>query len=157
MKRKNRAASASATSPEVKKKKVVGENDPEASTTASKMVDFTSPKRVVETLLAVANLESFFSETWEKKPHFVKRENADFYGSLFSKKDFDALLKKEEIQFIEDVNLSRYVEGKTELLNEEGSRVSLKHIKANGVSVQFHQPDRFKVCILLYIDCKNTF
>ena len=45
----------------------------------------------------------------------------------------------------EDMSLLRYAEGKTELLNESG-RVNLKHIKAAGVSVQFHQPDRFKVC-----------
>ena len=93
----------------------------------------------------MTDLENFFEETWEKKPHFVKRENADFYGALFSKKDVESLLKKEEIQFTEDVSLSRYVEGKTEPLNEEG-RVNLKHIKAAGVAVQFHQPDRFKVC-----------
>ena len=151
MKRKGRAASASASSPEGKKTKVGGENDPETSTTASRMVDFTTPKRVAETLLAVADLETFFTETWEKKPYFVKRANTDFYGALFSKKDLEAILKKEEIHFIEDINLSRYVEGKTELLNEEGSRINSKHIKATGVSVQFHQPDRFKVCVPLYI------
>lgn len=144
MKRKGRAASASASSPEGKKTKVGGENDPETSTTDSRMVDFTTPKRVAETLLAVADLETFFTETWEKKPYLVKRANTDFYGALFSKKDLEAILKKEEINFIEDINLSRYVEGKTELLNEEGSRINSKHIKATGVSVQFHQPDRFK-------------
>ena len=151
MKRKGRAASASATSPDGKKTKVEGENDPETSTTVIRVLDFSSPKKVAETLLAVANLETFFAETWEKKPYFVKRENTDFYGPLFSRKDLEAVLKKEEIQFIEDLNLSRYVEGKTELLNEEGSRVNSKHIKANGVAVQFHQPDRFKVCVPLNI------
>lgn len=150
MKRKNRAASASATSPEGKKKKVVSGKKADASTTASETIDFTSPERVVESLLAVTELKSFFDDNWEKKPHFVKRENGDFYGSLFTKKDLESLLKKEEIQFIEDVSVSRYVEGKTELVNEEGSRVNLKHIKANGVAVQFHQPDRFKVCAFFY-------
>ena len=153
MKRKNRAASASASPPEGKKKKVASssENDPEPSTSSTKSVDYTSPGRVVESLLAVTDLESFFDETWEKKPHFVKRDNADFYGALFTKKDLEVLLKKEEIQFIEDVSLSRYVEGKTELLNEEGSRVNLKDIKAAGVTVQFQQPDRFKVCTFCMI------
>ena len=145
MKRKNRAASASTTPPEGKKKKVTSESDPESSTSATKAIDYSSSTRVVESLLAVTDLENFFEETWEKKPHFVKREKADFYGSLFSKKDLESLLKKEEIQFNEDVSLSRFVEGKTELLNEEG-RVNLKHTKAAGVAVQFHQPDRFKVC-----------
>lgn len=145
MKRKNRAASSSTTPPEGKKKKVTSVNDPESSTSATKAIDYTSTIRVVESLLAVNDLESFFEDTWEKKPHFVTRENADFYGTLFLKKDLEGLLKKEEIRFIEDVSLSRYVEGKTELLNEEG-RVNLKHIKAAGVAVQFHQPDRFKVC-----------
>ena len=149
MKRKNRNPSASTTSPDGKKKKVASENAGEPSTAATKFIDFTSPKRVVESLLSSTNLESFFDEHWEKKPHFVKRENADFYGSLFSKKDLEAVLKKEEIQFIEDVCVSRYAEGKTELLNEDG-RVNLKHIKASGVAVQFNQPDRFKVCIDLY-------
>ena len=145
MKRKNRAASSSTTPPEGKKKKVTSTNDPESSTSATKAIDYTSSTRVVESLLAVNDLESFFEETWEKKPYFVTRENGDFYGSLLSKKDLESLLKKEEIQFIEDVSLSRYVEGKTELLNEEG-RVNLKHIKAAGVAIQLHQPDRFKVC-----------
>lgn len=156
MKRKNRGASASASPPEGKKKKVGSENDPESSTSATKAIDYTSPERVVESLLAVTELGSFFDETWEKKPHFVKRENDDFYGSLFSKKDLEALLKKEKIQFIEDASLSRYVEGKTELLNEEGSRVNLKDIKAAGVAVQFHQPDRFKVCTFFTKKCIIT-
>lgn len=155
MKRKNRAASATASPPEGKKKKVAGENDPESSTSATKAIDYTSPERVVESLLAVTDLASFFDETWEKKPHFVKRENADFYGSLFSKKDLEAVLKKEKIQFIEDVSLSRYVDGKTELLNEEGSRVNLKDIKAAGVTVQLHQPDRFKVCTFYENTCRE--
>lgn len=145
MKRKNRAASASTTPPEGKKKKVTSANDPESSTSAAEAIDYTSSQRVVESLLGVVDLESFFEETWEKKPHFVKREKGDFYGSLFSKKDLESVLKKEELQFNEDISLSRYVEGKTELLNEEG-RVNLKHIKAAGVVVHFHQPDRFKVC-----------
>lgn len=144
MKRKTRNPSAS-TSPDGKKKKVASENAGEPSTAAPKSIDFNSPQRVVESLLSVTNLDSFFDEHWEKKPLFVKRENADFYDALFLKKDLEAILKKEEIQFIEDVTLSRYVEGKTELLNEEG-RVNLKHTKAAGVAVQFHQPDRFKVC-----------
>lgn len=146
MKRKNRGASATASPPEGKKKKVTSENEPGSSASATKSIDFTSAERVLESLLAVNDLKSFLDETWEKKALFVKRENAEFYGPLFAKKDLEALLKKEEIQFIEDVSLSRYVEGKTELLNEEGSRVSLKDIKAAGVAVQFHQPDRFKVC-----------
>jgi len=156
MKRKNRAASASTTSPEGKKKKVASANDPESSTSATKAIDYTSSSRVVESLLAVTDLENFFEETWEKKPHFVKRENADFYGALFSKKDVESLLKKEEIQFTEDVSLSRYVEGKTEPLNEEG-RVNLKHIKAAGVAVQFHQPDRFKDEVWRLIESLETY
>lgn len=152
MKRKNRAPSASTTPPDGKKKKTASENTDGASTAVNNSMDFSSPQRVVESLLSSTNLDSFFDEHWEKKPHFVKRENADFYGSLFSKKDLEAVLKKEEIQFIEDVTLSRYVEGKTELLNEEG-RVNLKHIKAAGVAVQFHQPDRFKVCTFYSSTC----
>ena len=145
MKRKNRTPSASTTSPNGKKKKIVSEKAGEPSTAATKSIDFSSPRRVMESLLSATNLDSFFDEHWEKKPLFVERENADFYGPLFTKKDLEATLKKEEIQFIEDMSLSRYVEGKTELLNEEG-RVNVKHIKASGVTVQFHQPDRYKVC-----------
>lgn len=144
MKRKNRAPSTSATSPDGKKKKMGHENAGESSST-TKSIDFSSPQRVLESLLSLDSLEAFFNEHWEKKPLFVKRGNADFYGSLFSKKDLEGVLKKEEILFTEDMSLLRYAEGKTELLNESG-RVNLKHIKAAGVSVQFHQPDRFKVC-----------
>ena len=145
MKRKNRAASATATTPDEKKKKVAHENSGEPSTATTRSIDFSSPQRVVESLLPSTSLETFFNEYWEKKPLFVKRDDADFYGSLFSKKDLEAVLKKEEILFTEDVSLMRYAEGKTELLNGAG-RVNLKHVKAAGVAVQFHQPDRFKVC-----------
>lgn len=145
MKRKNRAPSTSATSPDGKKKKTKEDIGAESSSSTTKSIDFGSPQRVLESLISSENLEAFFNEHWEKKPLFVKRGNADFYGSLFSKKDLEAVLKKEEILFTEDVSVLRYAEGKTELLNE-GGRVNLKHIKAAGVSVQFHQPDRFKVC-----------
>lgn len=143
MKRKNRNPSASSTPPDGKKKKVAGNT--EASTAATKAIDFSSPQRVLESLLSSTNLDNFFDEYWEKKPLFVSRENADFYGQMFTKKDLEAILKKEEIQFIEDMSLTRYAEGKTELLNEDG-RVNMKHLKAAGVAVQFHQPDRYKVC-----------
>lgn len=145
MKRKNRNPSASSTPPDGKKKKVAGNT--EASTAATKAIDFSSPQRVLESLLSSTNLDNFFDEYWEKKPLFVSRENADFYGQMFTKKDLEAILKKEEIQFIEDMSLTRYAEGKTELLNEDG-RVNMKHLKAAGVAVQFHQPDRYKVVIL---------
>jgi len=156
MKRKNRAPSASATSPDGKKKKVAGEKSGEPSTAATKSIDFSSPQRVLETLLSSTDLESFFAEHWEKKPHFVKRENADFYGSLFSKKDLEAVLKKEEIQFIGDISLSQYVEGKTEFLNEEG-RVNLKDVKTAGIAVQFHQPDRFKDEVWKLLEFLETY
>lgn len=143
MKRKSRNPSGSTTPPDGKKKKVAGST--EASTAATKAIDYSSPQRVLESLLSSTNLDNFFDEYWEKKPLFVSRENADFYGQIFKKKDLEAILRKEEIQFIEDMSLTRYAEGKTELLNEDG-RVNMKHLKAAGVAVQFHQTDRYKVC-----------
>lgn len=155
MKRKNRAPSTSATSPDGKKKKMGHENAGESSST-TKSIDFSSPQRVLESLLSLDSLEAFFNEHWEKKPLFVKRGNADFYGSLFSKKDLEGVLKKEEILFTEDMSLLRYAEGKTELLNESG-RVNLKHIKAAGVSIQFHQPDRFKDEVWKLLESLETY
>ena len=150
MKRKTRTPSTSAISPEVKKKKkMTGEESSECSTAAMKCLDFTSPVGVVESLLSPTELESFFSDNWEKKPLVIKRGNADFYGSLFSMKDFLALLKREELQFVEDINISRFVENKTETMNGEG-RVNLKDMKSDGVAIRFSQPQRFQVSALIY-------
>ena len=144
MNRKNRNPSAFSTPPDGKKKKVAGNTE---ASTAGKAIDFSSPQRVLESLLSSTNLDNFFEEHWEKKPLFVSRENADFYGQMFTKKDLEAILKEEEIQFIQDMSLTRYTEaeGKTELLNKVGP-VNMRHLEAAGVTVQFHQPDRYKVC-----------
>lgn len=120
---------------EGKKIKVGGENDFEIFIMDSRMVDFIMLKRVVEMFFVVVDLEIFFIEIWEKKFYFVKWVNIDFYGVLFFKKDLEIILKKEEIYFIEDINLSCYVEGKMELLNEEGFCINLKYIKVIGVFV----------------------
>lgn len=119
---------------EGKKKKVMSVNDLEFLIFVIKVIDYILMIRVVEFFFVVNDLESFFEDIWEKKLYFVMWENVDFYGILFLKKDLEGFLKKEEIWFIEDVSLSWYVEGKIELLNEEGC-VNLKYIKVVGVVV----------------------
>ncbi|KXJ18241.1 Bifunctional lysine-specific demethylase and histidyl-hydroxylase MINA [Exaiptasia diaphana] len=146
MKRKNR--SSSSTNDERKSKKTRKVSDLEEIQELSKL-DFNSAEKLFSSLIAPITSKTFFSEYWEKKPLLIKRNDISFYGPLFSKSDLEAVLKKEEIEFVNDVNVCCYEDGDKLYMNDDiGSRATWtrvsKDVKERNATVQFHQPQRFK-------------
>lgn len=106
----------------------------------------TDPAKMMQALLGDTKLEDFFENYWEKKPLLIKREDASFYGSMFSLSVMKDVLQKNELNFQEDVNVCRYVNGEKELLNEE-QQITEKDvdrlIDEKQATFQFHHPQRY--------------
>ena len=116
---------------------------------APSKIDFASSQKVLESLISSKTvLKEFFAEYWEKKPLHVKREDVEYYGEMFTKENLVSILKKHNILYEDDINVCRFVDGEKEILNKSG-RATAKRIQEDveklKATVQFHQPQRFKV------------
>lgn len=109
-----------------------------------------SPHSLFESLIRPMGTEQFFSEYWEKKPLHLQRSDPDtasYYRSLFQLSDLQGLCA-EGLSYCRDVNVVRCVNGKKKVLNKDGqvkSGVLNKLFSHNKATIQFHQPQRFKV------------
>ena len=94
--------------------------------------------------------EEFFRDVWEKKPLHLQRSdpaNASYYQSLFHLSDMKALCAQ-GLEYGTDLNVCRCVEGKKKVLNKVGHvnhNVLSKDFHQKKATIQFHQPQRFKV------------
>lgn len=112
-------------------------------------LSFTSPTSLFESLIAPLGLQEFFQEYWEKKPLHLQRSDpglATYYRSLFQLSDLKALCTQ-GIEHDRDVILCRCVNGKKKVISKQG-RVNHSQLKKDfdqkKVTIQFHQPQRFK-------------
>uniref|UniRef100_A0A8C6WVU9 Bifunctional lysine-specific demethylase and histidyl-hydroxylase n=1 Tax=Neogobius melanostomus TaxID=47308 RepID=A0A8C6WVU9_9GOBI len=110
---------------------------------------FHSPDALFASLIAPFSPEQFFTEHWEKKPlHLRHASVASYYRSLFGLADLPDLCASHALEFYRDVNAVRCVGGKKKVLNRAGrvrSDALNKLLTQNKATVQFHQPQRFKV------------
>lgn len=111
---------------------------------------FHSPVSLFESLIQPMGTEQFFREFWEKKPLHLQRSDsstASYYQSLFQLSDLQSLCSQ-GLNYYRDINVVRCINGKKEVLNKEGlvkSSVLTKYLVQNKATIQFHQPQRFKV------------
>jgi len=107
----------------------------------------TTPGETFGSLLGKVSIETFMKENWEQKFLHIKREDQEYYGSLFSLEGLKEIVEEEELFFERDINCCRYVDGEKELLNE-GEEISLKDLNElldkKKATLQFHQPQRFE-------------
>lgn len=114
---------------------------------------FQSPATLFESLIQPMGTDQFFSEYWEKKPLHLQRSDpgtASYYQSLFQLCDLQSLCSQ-GLEYYRDINVVRCVNGKKKLLNKEGRvkhSVLNKIMSQNKATVQYHQPQRFKVSIM---------
>ncbi|KAI8520512.1 hypothetical protein Bbelb_002660 [Branchiostoma belcheri] len=112
--------------------------------------DLSSPQKLFESIISPVSYERFFADYWEKKPLIAKRNDTalmEEYKALFSRDILKRLLKKQEIEYIRDVNVCRYVNGRRESLNGTGRATSKqidKLFDQSRATLQFHQPQRFQ-------------
>ena len=114
---------------------------------------FDSPASLFQSLIQPLDTEQFFREYWEKKPLHLQRSDlvtASYYQSLFQVSDLQGLCSQ-GLEYYRDVNVVRCINGKKKVLNKEGevkSSVLSKNMVQNKATIQFHQPQRFKVRVL---------
>lgn len=115
---------------------------------------FDSPASLFESLIQPVGTEQFFREYWEKKPlHLQRSDNrtASYYQSLFQLSDLQSLCSQ-GLQYYRDINVVRCINGKKKVLNKDGevkSSILSRNLVQNKATIQFHQPQRFKVSVLL--------
>lgn len=113
-------------------------------------LSFHSPASLFSSLIQPMDSEQFFRDHWEQKPLHLRRSDpctASYYRSLFQLSDLPPLCSR-GLQYCTDVNVVRCVNGKKKVLNKEGRVRSgdlSKNLVQNKATIQFHQPQRFKV------------
>lgn len=114
------------------------------------VMDFESPESLFASLISPIKPEVFFKEYWEEKPLLVQRNDpllAAYYQSLFQLSDLKELCSQ-GLYYGRDINICRCVNGKKKVLNKEG-KVNYAQLKKDfdqkKATIQFHQPQRFKV------------
>lgn len=114
---------------------------------------FHSPVSLFESLIHPMETEQFFREYWEKKPLHLQRSDpstTSYYQSLFQLSDLQSLCSQ-GLEYYRDINVVRCINGKKKVLNKEGQvkkSVLSKNLVQNKATIQFHQPQRFKVRVL---------
>lgn len=113
-------------------------------------LNFDSPSGFFESLISPIKAETFFKEFWEQKPLLIQRDDpalATYYQSLFKLSDLKGLCSR-GVYYGRDVNVCRCVNGKKKVLNKDGKAHFLqlrKDFDQKRATIQFHQPQRFKV------------
>ncbi|XP_030716866.1 ribosomal oxygenase 2 isoform X5 [Globicephala melas] len=116
-------------------------------------LNLDSPSGLFESLISPVKTETFFKEFWEQKPLLIQRDDpvlATYYRSLFRLSDLKSLCSR-GMYYGRDVNVCRCVNGKKKVLNKDGKVHFLqlrKDFDQKRATIQFHQPQRFKVFIL---------
>lgn len=117
---------------------------------------FDSPGSLFDSLIQPLGAEQFFREYWEKKPLHLQRSDpgtTTYYKSLFGLSDLHSLCSQ-GLDYYRDINVVSCVNGKKKVLNKNGrvkSSILNKNLFQNKATIQFHQPQRFKVGGLLMI------
>ncbi|XP_057552361.1 ribosomal oxygenase 2 isoform X3 [Hippopotamus amphibius kiboko] len=116
-------------------------------------LNFDSPSGLFESLISPIKTEVFFKEFWEQKPLLIQRDDpslATYYRCLFRLSDLKSLCSR-GMYYGRDINVCRCVSGKKKVLNKDGKVHFLqlrKDFDQKRATIQFHQPQRFKVFIL---------
>lgn len=117
---------------------------------AASLLCFDSPAGLFRSLIEPLEPEVFFRDYWEKKPLHLQRTDTNtvsYYRSLFRQGDLHGLCSH-GLEYCRDVNVVRCVSGKKKVLNKEAKVKAgdlTKFFAQNKATVQFHQPQRFKV------------
>ncbi|XP_028253352.1 ribosomal oxygenase 1 [Parambassis ranga] len=101
--------------------------------------------KLFEWLINPVPAKSFFRETWEKKPIFVRRGNPDYYKGLFSTAEFDRILREDNVQYGVNLDVTSYTNGKRETHNPPGRALpfTVWDFYESGCSLRMLNPQAF--------------
>uniref|UniRef100_A0A8C5G2P9 Bifunctional lysine-specific demethylase and histidyl-hydroxylase n=1 Tax=Gouania willdenowi TaxID=441366 RepID=A0A8C5G2P9_GOUWI len=102
-------------------------------------------KRLFEWLIRPIPAQTFFRDTWEKKPIFVQRNKPDYYKGLFSTAEFDRILREEYVQYGVNLDVTSYTNGKRETHNPPGRArpFTVWDFYESGCSLRMLNPQAF--------------
>ncbi|KAI5629196.1 ribosomal oxygenase 2 isoform X2 [Silurus asotus] len=119
------------------------------STSSESPLCFDSPASLFQSLISPTTADEFFREYWEKKPLLLQRSDpaiVAYYQSLFQLSDLKQLCAQ-GLEYARDLNVVRCVNGEKVVMNNEGQvkyNQLRKDFTQKKVTIQFHQPQRFK-------------
>eukprot|EP00698_Gefionella_okellyi_P005327 TRINITY_DN14849_c0_g1_i1.p1 TRINITY_DN14849_c0_g1~~TRINITY_DN14849_c0_g1_i1.p1 ORF type:complete len:447 (+),score=103.78 TRINITY_DN14849_c0_g1_i1:82-1422(+) len=96
-------------------------------------------------LLHPISVEQFFAEFWEKKPLHIKRRDTKYCEGLFDRTTLDEILRSQQLQYSDHLNVVKYHKGARKDLNGSGRAAAEKVWKQyiSGATLQFMQPQRY--------------
>jgi hypothetical protein len=132
------------------KKKLKSDTNVPPKTFVSKL-SFDSPEQCLRSLIYPTTLEDFLAKYWEKEPHFVRRNDNEYFKEFPTKVKLEETAKKEHLEWDKDLLLSQDENG-TETLGAEG-RATVKNIQKyfkEKLTILLNKPHRFHVSLTLY-------
>ena len=129
------------------KKKLKSDTNVPPKTFVSKL-SFDSPEQCLRSLIYPTTLEDFLAKYWEKEPHFVRRNDNEYFKEFPTKVKLEETAKKEHLEWDKDLLLSQDENG-TETLGAEG-RATVKNIQKyfkEKLTILLNKPHRFHVSL----------
>ncbi|XP_029589156.1 ribosomal oxygenase 1 isoform X2 [Salmo trutta] len=101
--------------------------------------------KLFQWLIHPISSKSFFSDAWEKKPFLIKRQNPDYYTGLFSTAEFDRILRRDDVQYGVNLDVTSYRNGKRETHNPPGRALpyTVWDFYESGCSLRMLNPQAF--------------
>ena len=102
-------------------------------------------RRLFAYLIAPMDVETFYSQYFEKKPLVIHRHTPNYYHNFFSKNEMSTIFKQHTLSYGQDVDVTKYIHGERTTLNPEG-KATLKQIDEylqDGASIRLLAPQQF--------------
>ncbi|XP_050425267.1 ribosomal oxygenase 1 isoform X2 [Adelges cooleyi] len=105
----------------------------------------TTGKKLFEWLIDPINIDDFMKKHWEKTYLHIPRNSPNYFSELFSLEEFDSILRKNNLQYGTNVDITSYVNNQRETHNPVGraqAHVVWDYFN-NGCSVRLLNPQLF--------------
>ncbi|XP_031573036.1 ribosomal oxygenase 1-like [Actinia tenebrosa] len=105
----------------------------------------TEAEKLMKWLISPVKPKKFFSELWERKPLLIKRHQPAYNEGWFSTAELDEILRKHNIRFSVNVDVTTYKDGKRETHNPSGRAYApvVWDFYQNDCSVRLLNPQSF--------------
>lgn len=116
-------------------------------------------KDVFAWLISPFKVEDFFRNIFERKPLLLKRHNQTYFSDIFSSEELHNILKKNDLQFTRNIDVTTYTDGKRETHNPVGRahpQVVWDYYK-NGCSVRILNPQSYSTRVWQHLAALQEF
>lgn len=102
-------------------------------------------KRTFAWLVEPISVDDFMANHWENTLYYVTRISKDKYKKLLSTEGIDAMLRKKNIEFTKNIDLTSYRDGVRETHNQEGRAMpyAVWESYRSGCSIRILNPQTF--------------